>query len=173
MPYLADVATRLDHWRACRHDTYRPIGLEHSEAHLAEIFDTVLADSHLDLRTLEALLAQPWFEELTILHEDGGHAFEKAPPRLAMGPEDSNETIHGEENCSRDQPTLDREVWTCHGVLHRVRDQQDDDQIEDCHLSQLSLPCHAKADKHTHIDERRPTDDHDGACSHLEHANLH
>jgi hypothetical protein len=92
--------------------------------------DAVLPHRHLDLGTFQALLSEARLEELSFLHEHGRHALQQTSPGLAVNPNQHDRPVEYQQYRCRYEPSLHGEVRTGHRVLHGVRDEEHDDEIE-------------------------------------------
>ena len=119
----------------------------------------MFAHGHLQVLFQEALLAELPEHRLTVLHQDRGLPFEEALDSWTRPARLSNQPVDQEQHGRRREPPLQRGVRPHHRVLHGVRDQQDQHQVEDRHLPDLSFPHDSEAEEHGEVDDRRTNQD--------------
>ena len=69
------------------------------------------------------------------------------------------QVVGDEQGHDRDQAAPQRRVLADHRILDGVRDEQDDDQLEDRHLADLALARHPQDEDQEQVDDRGPEDD--------------
>jgi len=79
--------------------------------------------------------------------------------QLAIVIEEANDDgVHDEEHRRADDSADERIVVADDGVLHRVRQQEQDDEVERIDLRQLALAGEPQSDEEKPVDDDRPQD---------------
>src|SRR5947209_7663527 len=153
------AAARLIRLRGRRHDADRAIVLQHGQLDGGDVGDPVLSHGHLEVLLGEPLPAHGSDQRMAVLDHHRGLALEEPAEERSGEAEDRQPPVEEQQNAGGDESSLEGDVGPDHGVLHRVRDEEDQHEVEHGHLPQLALAQQAEPDQQAHIDERGA--DHD------------
>ena len=141
------------HDGAGRQDGDGSVGLEHRELHLLQVGDAMLADGHLHLLLVHAFAAHHVGQVLAVPHDNrrrGGEETVKARQVVEL----ADQEVQGHEGDDQDEPATQRRVRSRDRRLQRVGDQEDEDEVEERELPDLSLAKQAQGDQKRAIDQR-------------------
>src|SRR5439155_1581799 len=116
----------------------------------------LLVRRRLELGERDQLGLQALQADLPVLDEDVRLALDQAVQPLVAVEEADHERVHREQGRRAEQPAGDRVVVTDDGVLHRVREGEQHDQVEGIELRQLPLAREAEADHQEGVDDDGP-----------------
>src|SRR5438128_2176659 len=134
----------------------RPARLEDRAVHLVERREALLVRRRLELGERDQLGLQALQADLPVLDEDVRLALDQAVQPLVAVEEADHERVRPEQGRRAEQPAGDRVVVTDDGVLHRVREGEQHDQVEGIELRQLPLAREAEADHQEGVDDDGP-----------------
>lgn len=98
-------------------------------------------------------------DRLAVAEEERGLAHDQPPEEGDAAAPPADGDVYEGEGRGGDDPTGERVVAAGHRVLDRVRDDEDHDEIERCHLAELALAGQAQQHEHDHVHDERPQQD--------------
>ena len=110
----------------------------------------------LELGERDQLGLQAIEADLPVLDEDIRLALDQALQLLVAVEEADHERVHAEQGRGAEQPARDRVVVADDGVLHRVREREQHDQVEGIELRQLALAGEPEAEHQETVDDDGP-----------------
>ena len=105
------------------------------------------------------LLADGAVHELAITDKQPRLAFQRPAHAPRSSGQEAQALVERDEGQDGDEPAPHRRVLADHRVLDRVRDDEDDDELEDRELADLLLPGQPQHDDQEQVDDRGPKDD--------------
>ncbi|MNN80212.1 hypothetical protein D3C81_1969240 [compost metagenome] len=111
--------------------------------HVCHTLAAVAAQRLLQLTRRDALPAHHITEDLALVNEDLGPAFHQRLQAVAAPGAIAHQHVGAEQRGGQDQPGGHGVVAAIHGVLHRVRDDQQQHQVQRRQLADLALARHA------------------------------
>lgn len=155
LPSLPQATTAALHVRGHGYDADRTVCFQHRQIDLGQVADlSVLADRGHDLVLGDPFTVQVRRHHLPALHQHDGDTLDKLAETGASQPEPGHAGVDREQCRCRNQAALESRVGADHGVLHRVGDEQDHDQVERGQLTQLASPTEAEPAEHGGIDDQ-------------------
>src|SRR5438034_6559352 len=124
---------------ALRNDADRAVALEVGGFDRIQVVDAVLASGHGELFHIHVLPLDVPCDEFSVPYELGGFALEQVRDKGDAVRDARKSDVHRDERRGRDHPSDEGVVATGHRVLHGVRDDEDDNQVNRAHLPQLAL----------------------------------
>src|SRR5262249_17192118 len=122
-----------------RDDADRAVRLEDRGIDAPEIWQAMLASSHLDLLDLDAFVLEHQRARLSVAHQDRGLLHDEPAEQGNASHIPIDDEIDRDEGRGRDQATGERDVARVERVLHGVGDDENDHQVRDAHLTELAL----------------------------------
>ena len=119
----------------------------------------MLPRGHLELLDVDAFGRHGAGNGLPVAEEQPRLARDQPAEERDVAAPASDRDVHDRERARGDDPAGQRGVPADHRVLHRVRDHEDDDEIERRHLPQLAFAREAEKDEHGDIHDERPQQD--------------
>ncbi len=121
-------------------------------------FEALPAADALQLRHRDQLLRQCALVDLALVDEDARFSFQHLVESPVPEEEADDDIVREQERKRTDEASGDAVVIADDGVLHRVRQRQQHDQVERIELCQLALAEYAQQHDEKDINEDRPDD---------------
>ena len=147
----------------------RTAGLEHALFDFRERFEALLSCRRFELRNGNKLPLQIPGTDLAALDQDVSSALDQLVELPMVVEEPDYEVVGEQQRSGTDDSAQDAVVFADDGVLHGVRQSQQDDQVEWIELDEFALPREPKADHQERVDDNRPKDFFRQRKSHDEH----
>jgi hypothetical protein len=113
----------------------------------------VLAERALEFVHADVLLGHVRLDDLAVMHEETGLSLDVFSKTTVATGKLGDQIIKDQQSRGGDGATGERGVGAGHGVLHRVRNQQEQREIEGGHLADFTLAADADSDKHEEVDD--------------------
>ena len=139
---------------ARRHYRDAAIGLEHAKLHFFDFGDTVLSHSSLGLFLVNTLALHHIGQVLAVLDDHRGRRGEEAV-KARYSVQSRNRCVRQHQREDEHKTAANRVVGASDGGLQRVGDQQDEDEVVQRELSDLSLAEYAQRNKQGDVDQYR------------------
>src|SRR5579872_692917 len=137
-------------------DADRAVHFQYAQSNVAQIADAVLAHCRLDFLRRDELAPAVLMEDRAVAHDDRGFTLDQLPCAPAVVGDARDDAVCGQEHRGRDDAAGDGCVRSRHGILYGVADHQQQYEIEERHLADLTLPREAHADQQHQIDDDGP-----------------
>jgi len=120
--------------------TDRAIHFQNGERHLVTAADAMLAQRAIQFVHADVLSRHVRFDGLAIMNEQRGLPLNQAPEAPVSTREIGDKVIQDQQRARRHRSAGQRRVRSGHRILHRVRQQEQQREVEGSHLSDLTLP---------------------------------
>ena len=133
-----------------------PAGFQHALLDFGERLEALLPGSCFELRHGNQLPLQILHSHFTAQHQNVGSAFDQLVEFAVIVEEANDQIVGDEQGSSADDSAQDAVVFAYDGVLHSVRERQQDDQIEWIELDEFAFPGEPEANYQENINDDRP-----------------
>ena len=142
--------------RLLRKECQGASGLENGALYLVQRAESLLVGGFQDLHTRDRLVAEPFLPDLPALDQDHLFPFDETAHLLVSEQEADDEVIEDEQGRTADEAAGHGLVLSDDGVLHGVRQQEKDHEVERIELRQLALPRQTQTHDEKEVDDDRP-----------------
>ena len=105
------------------------------------------------------------FDDLAVVHEQAGLSLDVFSETAVAAGKFGDQIIQDQQRGGGDGASGERRVGAGHGVLHGVRKQQEQREIEGSHLADFPLAADADSDQHEEVDDSGAERDFERACA--------
>src|SRR5262249_3442376 len=135
----------------------RSLRLEVDALDVAEL-EALLPDCGDELLLRHQLVPEVLLLDVTVFVENGARSVQHpAEPRELVAQADEEAVPDKEDRCTQ-QAARERRLVPDDRVLHDVREQEEDDEVERAHLRELALPGEPKQDEQAEVHDERADD---------------
>ena len=128
------------------------IDFEHRERRFFVGADAVLTERALQFVHADVLFGHVRFDDLAVVHQQTGLSLNVFSEAAIHARNFGHQVVQDEERGSCDRASGKRRIWTGHRILHRIRKQEQQREIEWSHLSDFALATDANSDQHEKVD---------------------
>ena len=136
----------------------RAAGIERGAVHFSEVAESLFVRGGFEFLEREYFLRQLVLEDLPVFDQHRGLAFDQPVQFLVAEQKAHDEIVDQQQRRGADDAARHAVVVADDGVLHRVRQREQDDQIKRIELRQLALSRQAQSDHQKKIDDDRAQD---------------
>ncbi len=117
--------------------------------------DAMFAQGALQFVHADVFPGHVWFDGFSVVNQQTRFTLHDAPKSAIDAGESSDHVVQEQESRGRDYAANQRRVRPGHGILHGVRKQQQEREIEGRHLPDFALAAQPHPDEDDEVDDPR------------------
>lgn len=150
---LGAVLTMNGFARFSRDDADSAVLLEDRDPNLLDVHDAVPAERRVQVVECHTLAAQILLDHAPVVDQERRRRLEHPPQPLRGERHLDDDGVEQKDDRRADEAAAERVVGPDDGVLHDVRDDQEDDEVEGCELSDLALARQPEREQQEEVDD--------------------
>ncbi len=135
------------------------VNFKNGQRDIGDRCDTVLAHAFLQIIQSNVLAVHRTFHQLAIVDQDRRLPTQNLPDFPIVCGDFRNHVVHHQQRDRSRTSANHGRVRPCHGILHGIRKQQEQRQVEGRHLPDFTLAAQAHADEYDAVHRQRAKGD--------------